>query len=96
MLYATTVTCQSHKLIICDMEFLVNSNNQLIFLFLRFLNSSKMAEVGKQGEMGPNEKWAEIVLNFDQNPWWWAINICLSAIAVVANLIFIVTVVHNR
>jgi len=60
------------------------------------LHSSKMAEVGNQGEMVPSDKWAEIVLNFDQNPWWWAINICLSAIAVVANLIFIVTVVHNR
>jgi len=28
--------------------------------------------------------------------WWWAVHICLCAIAVVANLIFIVTVIHNR
>jgi hypothetical protein len=28
--------------------------------------------------------------------WWWAVHICLCAIAVVANLIFVVTVIHNR
>lgn len=48
------------------------------------------------GDSGENPRWKEIVLNFDENSWWWAINICLCAIAVVANLIFIVTVVHNR
>jgi len=36
---------------------------------------------------------SEIVLSVD---WWWAVHICLCAIAVVANLIFIVTVIHNR
>jgi uncharacterized membrane protein len=31
-----------------------------------------------------------------EETWWWAVHICLCAIAVVANLIFIITVVHNR
>ena len=28
--------------------------------------------------------------------WWWAVHICLCAIAVVANIIFITTVIYNR
>lgn len=28
--------------------------------------------------------------------WWWAVQICLSAIAVVANTVFIITVLYNR
>lgn len=31
-----------------------------------------------------------------EETWWWAVHICLCAIAVVANLIFIITVIHNR
>ena len=31
-----------------------------------------------------------------EETWWWAIHICLCAIAIVANLIFIVTVIYNR
>merc|ERR1719510_2435595 len=38
-------------------------------------------------------KHADLVLN---KTWWWAVHICLCAIAVVANLIFIITVIHNR
>ena len=28
--------------------------------------------------------------------WWWAVHLSLSAIALVANLIFLVTVIYNR
>jgi len=38
-------------------------------------------------------KHGDLVLN---KTWWWAVHICLCAIALVANLIFIVTVIHNR
>merc|ERR1712150_298305 len=31
-----------------------------------------------------------------QETWWWAVHICLCVIAVLANLIFIITVVYNR
>ena len=31
-----------------------------------------------------------------QETWWWAVHICLCAIAVLANLIFIITVIYNR
>jgi len=31
-----------------------------------------------------------------EETWWWAIHICLCAIAVLANLVFIVTVIYNR
>ena len=31
-----------------------------------------------------------------QESWWWAVHICLCVIAVLANLIFIITVVYNR
>jgi len=42
--------------------------------------------------------------NFEQNheelvfaeTWWWAVHLCLCTIAVIANLIFIVTVIYNR
>ena len=40
-----------------------------------------------------DQEHSELVLNVD---WWWAVHICLCAIAVVANLIFIITVIHNR
>ena len=28
--------------------------------------------------------------------WWWAVHISLSVLALVANLVFIVTVIYNR
>ena len=28
--------------------------------------------------------------------WWWAVHLSLSAIALVANLIFLITVIYNR
>lgn len=28
--------------------------------------------------------------------WWWAVHLSLSAVALVANLIFIITVIYNR
>ena len=31
-----------------------------------------------------------------QETWWWAVHICLCVIAVLANLIFIITVIYNR
>jgi len=31
-----------------------------------------------------------------QKEWWWAVHICLCVIAVLANLIFIITVIYNR
>lgn len=39
------------------------------------------------------ERHDEVVLN---ETWWWAVCICLSAIALFANLLFIVTIIYNR
>lgn len=35
----------------------------------------------------------ELVL---QQTWWWAVHICLCAIALIANVVFIITVIYNR
>ena len=56
-----------------------------------------MAEMAGDGSVDKavafDQEHSELVLNVD---WWWAVHICLCAIAVVANLIFIITVIHNR
>ena len=36
---------------------------------------------------------ADVVL---AETWWWAVHLSLSAIALVANLIFLITVIYNR
>jgi len=41
-------------------------------------------------------KHEDIVLQGNDQKWWLAVQICLSAIAVVANTVFIVTVLYNR
>ena len=54
--------------------------------------------------MDPGNKEVTVQDNFEQahnelvfeETWWWAVHICLCAIAVVANTIFIVTVLYNR
>jgi len=35
----------------------------------------------------------ELVL---QQDWWWAVHLCLCSVAVVANLLFIITIIYNR
>lgn len=56
-----------------------------------------MADIAGDGSVDKavafDQEHSELVLNVD---WWWAVHICLCAIAVVANLIFIITVIHNR
>ena len=47
--------------------------------------SVEVEEFGQQHE--------EVVL---AKTWWWAVHLSLSAIALVANLIFLITVVYNR
>ena len=58
-----------------------------------------MAEAG-EGSTAPPITFTQIHENFipnmEQQQWWYAVYICLSAIAVVANLIFVVTVIYNR
>jgi len=56
-----------------------------------------MADEGNSGLGGAVSKQdhSELIKSTEEQ-WWWAVYICLSAIAVVANLIFVVTVIHNR
>ena len=35
----------------------------------------------------------ELVLN---ETWWWAVHLCLCSVAIVANLLFLVTIIYNR
>jgi len=35
----------------------------------------------------------ELVL---QEDWWWAVHLCLCSVAVIANILFIVTIIYNR
>ena len=78
----------------------------LTIIFLQFSRSlivaqgqpkNIMAEMAGDGSVDRavafDQEHSELVLNVD---WWWAVHICLCAIAVVANLIFIITVIHNR
>ena len=52
-----------------------------------------MADEGNSGLGGAVSKQdhSELIKSTEEQ-WWWAVYICLSAIAVVANLIFVVTV----
>lgn len=54
---------------------------------------SSGAEMSGGAERDFSQKHEELVY---AETWWWAVHICLCAIAVVANLIFIITVIHNR
>lgn len=47
--------------------------------------------IGNEDSFGQTHK--ELVL---AETWWWSVHICLCAIALIANLIFIVTVIYNR
>jgi hypothetical protein len=38
-------------------------------------------------------KWEDVVLEKD---WWWAVQICLSVIALLGNVLFIITIIYNR
>lgn len=40
-----------------------------------------------------NQVYEDVVLN---RTWWWAVHLCLSGFALVANLIFLITVIYNR
>ncbi len=48
---------------------------------------------GVSSEATFNQNHEEIV---PARTWWWAVQLSLSAVALVANLIFIVTVIYNR
>ena len=39
------------------------------------------------------QKYEEVVLKED---WWWAVQICLSVIALLGNFLFIITIIYNR
>jgi len=39
------------------------------------------------------QRYGEVVLEED---WWWAVQICLSVIAILGNFLFIITIIYNR
>jgi len=53
-------------------------------------------DISGKGGVKFNQTHGDLIKSPDEEQWWWAIYVCLSAIAVVANLIFVVTVIHNR
>merc|ERR1712025_719312 len=58
-----------------------------------------MAEAGEGSTAKPTtftQIHEKFIPPMEQQQWWYAVYICLSAIAVVANLIFVVTVIYNR
>ena len=69
----------------------------VVALWLQGQPKNIMADMAGDGSVDKavafDQEHSELVLNVD---WWWAVHICLCAIAVVANLIFIITVIHNR
>ena len=59
---------------------------------------SSMAEGGASGSAGGdaksfNQAHNELVL---EDEWWWAVHLTLCAVAVIGNLLFIVTIIYNR
>jgi len=57
-----------------------------------------MAEGGAPGSAGGdpksfNQQHNELVL---EEEWWWAVHLTLCAVAVIGNLLFIVTIIYNR
>ena len=46
---------------------------------------------------GPEVEWrqkhAEVV---PEQTWWWAVQTSLSVVALIANVVFLVTVIYNR
>ena len=60
--------------------------------------------LGTDGSASSSSSEAAAAEDFDQDhadvvlaeTWWWAVHLSLSAIALVANLIFLVTVIYNR
>ena len=57
-----------------------------------------MAEGGAPSSAGGdpksfNQQHNELVL---EEEWWWAVHLTLCAVAVIGNLLFIVTIIYNR
>jgi hypothetical protein len=50
-----------------------------------------MGDISNIGKGIP--QYGDVVLDAD---WWWAVKICLSVIALLGNVIFIITIIYNR